>query len=395
VPFLPDADKPPLLDERAGIKKTRGWWAGLAAATAPVSLHTFGIPSAVCGVMIAVLEIQLAGVERALDDPASDDVYTTTRARPRRYRPGALGDDPIARATDAAAVAVLRYAGHLEAVVRADERAQGARLRGLRKVETERLLEAERLLEQTRSAVLDAAQALDTLSIRWATVLGRPELYAGASDVRTVAAVQRALMELASRPPPELAGTGLDLEGLRHVEISEYALMTNVEDGVVGSAESSWTLARTMAATPDRISGARPIDVTELHRLRPPEAREGWTLLDKLEAPPVSPPEWEYLQGVRARDKGRISEAERAFLSAAEESEPASMFELGMLDLARNAEASAESWFRQSASMSYPDAAFQLGLLYRRRGERDLALERFNEAAWLTELPGPRPQIGQ
>jgi tetratricopeptide (TPR) repeat protein len=381
MPLLAEADKPALLDEQAAIKKAQAKWAGVAAATLPFAAHLLFIPQAVCGTMIATLQAQQAGVDRALADPPRDDFYTKTRARPRRYRPGMIGDDPLAIAADMAALAILRYAAHLEAVVRADERSQGAERRGRGDLRDERLLEAERLIEQMQDAEREAGRELRTLSLRWAAFTGKPDIRQTLAESGSPRPAHEAVEALADDPPPNLAATGIDLELLRGATFLEAeAFVRSVEDGIVDSAEASWTLSRQMSATAVRLEAIRPI----ADRERYDEIAMGDSIATGESAPEPSQARRLYLRGALARDLGRFADAEGEFLAAADQAEPAAMFELGMIAAERGNAAGADEWFARAALEDDPDALFQLGLEKRRTGNPDEAITLFNRAAAAT-----------
>jgi tetratricopeptide (TPR) repeat protein len=378
VPLLSDADKPALLDEQAAIKKAQAKWAGVAALTLPIAAHLAFIPQAICGTIIATLQAQQAGVDRALADPPRDDFEVKTHARPRRYRPGMLGDDPLAMATDASALAILRYAAHLEAVVRADERSQGAERRGRHDLQDERLLEAERLIGQMQAAEREASQALRTLSLRWAPLAGQPRIGRATAQSRSA---HRAVQVLADEPPPNLAATGIDLDLLRHATFLESDASTEtLEDGIIESAETSWNLSRQMSVTAERLDTSRPM--ADRKQSGKPASLATLAVLDR--APELPQARRRYLRGTFERAMGRTSDAEAEFLVAAEQAEPAAMFELGMIAAGRGSSADADRWFARAALDEDPDALFQLGLKERRTGHTDRAIALFNRAAAAT-----------
>lgn len=119
-------------------------------------------------ISLTVLRRKQNAVERILADPPRFDYETSTRARRRRYIPGALGDDRLADATDQAALATLRAAAYLEASVRADKRSQGARIAGRANLVNWHLEEAHQLLEAGRKWSGQMAVALNVLAVTWA-----------------------------------------------------------------------------------------------------------------------------------------------------------------------------------------------------------------------------------
>lgn len=167
MPQLRDEDKPTLLDEQMSLRKAQVGWAAVLAGTAPFTSHVMHLPSALCGVMIALLKRQEIAVDRALTDPARNDFETSTRSRPRRYFTGHLGRSPLAVAVDEAAEAILRTASHFEAMVRADERALGARARGAGTTEAQRRGEAERFVAKARLSQADMAARVAFVGRWW------------------------------------------------------------------------------------------------------------------------------------------------------------------------------------------------------------------------------------
>jgi hypothetical protein len=386
VPLLAEGDRNALLDEQAAIKKAQAKWAGVAALTLPFATHLLLVPQAISGAMIATLQAQQAGVDRALADPPRADFGTKTHARSRRYRVGMLGEDPLDRAADAAAVAILRYAAHLEAVVRADERSQGAEQRGRYDLRDARLLEAERLIGKMQEAGRGAGRSLRTLSLRWAAFAGGPDLRQLLADAGPRHRAHEAVVELADNPPANLAATGIDLELLRGAEFREQeASIGSGEDGIIESAETSWALSRQMSATAARLEVSRPVADRQGHG-----DRDSWGLTEPARAPELPSARERYIRGIVERDLGQTAVAEDDFLVAAEHAEPAAMFELGMIAADRGNIARADQWFTRAALGDDPDALFQLALERRRAGDPKEATRLFGRAAAMTlrESPG-------
>jgi hypothetical protein len=326
--------------------------------------------------MIAVLKRKENAVDRALDDPPRRDYSTRTRARPRRYVVGTLGTDDLSIATDAAATAVLRASAYWEALVRADERAMGARSRNQPDLEQERLAEAARLLDGALESGVVAAGKLSNLSIVWAAVAQsrdvrrasvgpRPE-GEGAVDLRSL---------LRPRARKAFERTGLvvdDLDVTVHVSRGDRA--RPVEDQILESARRTRRLAQTTRALGQQIHRRPTLEGT-----RTPES-PGISM-----AALTRGIEWDW--DVPERDQDDLSAAEARDVSA--------IFELGLVERDRGETSSAERLFRQAAARGNADAMFELSMIERDRGEFSSAERWLREAALTVRRRQSRPTRGQ
>jgi tetratricopeptide (TPR) repeat protein len=164
MPFLDDDMKGVLLDERKALEDAQTKWEVLATVLLPLGTKVLFIPSVASGIMCAVLKRQQSAIQRALDDPPRRDFAIATRAKPRRYIRGRLGDDAISKATDEAALAGLRATSYLEALVRADERAAGATAAGNEVIANSQLDDASRMLDGVRAGAVLWSVALRELA---------------------------------------------------------------------------------------------------------------------------------------------------------------------------------------------------------------------------------------
>lgn len=94
---LAEEDRPRLEHERYSLKKAQVTWGGtlgvLSAGGMAFGPQVAALPVAVGSVCLAVLRRKEIAVEMALNDPPRSDWEIATRARRRRYVPGALGED--------------------------------------------------------------------------------------------------------------------------------------------------------------------------------------------------------------------------------------------------------------------------------------------------------------
>ncbi|HEU4738635.1 MAG TPA: hypothetical protein VFS54_06080 [Solirubrobacterales bacterium] len=294
------------------------------------------VPLTAFAVIIATLKRQENAIDRALDDPPRRDFTVRTRARSRRYLPGRLGTSDTAVATDLAAIATLRVAAYLEAMVRADERSQGAHLAGDKIAAEERTREAMDLLERARAAEALKAERLRWLGGAWAELGASPEF-----------ATQQA------EPNPEaLAKDGR----LRPAFVAREARRTGL---VVGDLD--------LRIEPETAPGEKTSDIlfTAARRTRSladasnavfedarsEEARR--LVATALPAPP--PPEYE--QGLRARSAGLVDQAMRLFEQAADRGSPDAMFELAERSLEQERLVEARDWFRRASDATQRNVA--------------------------------------
>lgn len=343
MPQLSDDEKPALLDERLSLRNAQaGWGAAFVVSTGSVAAILTPLlaiaPTTLCAVVIAILKRQENSVDRALDDPPRQDFSTETRARSRRYVPGRLGPSQLAMATDAAAIATLRVTAYLDAMVRADERAQGAQLAGDLNAAQHREWEARRFLERARAAEALKAIRFDWLGIAWANIALHPEV-ANIPVEPNPDLVQGDRILIPPEERAEVRSTGLvihDLD-LRPPAAVPLEQGESAAKALVGAATESRQLARKSFAV--------------FEDARSDEAR--W--LAKRALPPSPPPEYEL--GHLALQEGQMDKAQRLLQVAAEQGSPDAMFELGELSVARTDIASAEDWFRKASETAQIEAA--------------------------------------
>lgn len=332
MPFLNKDEKPPLLDERQSIQNAKAAWVGvggLGGSVALIAAIPAGLvvaPIALATILVVVLQRQENGVNRLLDDPPRLDFTTPTKARSRRYVAGQLGESDLAIATDQAALATLRVNAYAEALVRADERAQGARNAGDEQSAGEREREAFQFLERMRAASLDQAEILDELALIWAGIgakLTDLEDAAADLDVGPSSSVEAGLrrtrlvvsdLPAALRSPrPVEAGAATD-------PLSAVARASSETRNLARSGVAFFDDARTQLA-------AELVPGTDSHRKRPEE------LLKGLDALSLENPE----------------RAEPLLLEAANQGSPDAMFELGALALQRADREQAGLWFQRAS----------------------------------------------
>jgi hypothetical protein len=111
-------------------------------AIVAMAAHPIGwLPMTAAGALVLVGRKKARSAARIVEDPARDDVETRTRARTASSQIEALARSPNGSTLAGATFAILEAAGYEEAMVKADERAQGARLRDRRDLERARLAE--------------------------------------------------------------------------------------------------------------------------------------------------------------------------------------------------------------------------------------------------------------
>src|SRR5207245_2790719 len=116
-------------------------------------------------------------------------------------------------------------------------------------------------------------------------------------------------------------------------------------------AETSWLLSRQMRSTPTRLKPRQ-----RNRWLRAEDVEEGHLEAPVLEAPLAESPELSaarrsYLRGMIERDLGNSEAAERDLLAAADQSEPAAMFEVGMIARERGDARSSADWIGKAAEL--------------------------------------------
>ena len=171
MPTLEDDEKDPLRDQREEAEKAEADWYLVGAIASLASWAAIGTvlpPVAFCALFVWTLRREQITLSRALEDPPRRDFNIPTRARSRRYIPGLLGTDLLAIATDHAIISSFRRNAYLEAMVRADERSQGATMVGATAAATARAREANYFLERARAAEVDKAIRYTGLGIAWA-----------------------------------------------------------------------------------------------------------------------------------------------------------------------------------------------------------------------------------
>lgn len=341
MPFLEPDEKRPLLDERQSLRDAQASWAVAFVVGPPAVglLATAGlalVPLTAFAVIIATLKRQENAIDRALDDPPRSDFTVRTRARSRRYLPGQLGTSEAAIATDITAIATLRVAAYLEAMVRADERSQGARLAGDESVAEERTQEAMDLLERARAAEALKAERLKWLGGVWAELGARPEFATQQAEPNPEALardgrLRPALVAREARRAGLVVGD-LDL----HIQ-PETAVGETTSDILIAAARKTRSLANASNAV---FEDARS---DEARRLVGPA----------LPAP--APPE--YGRGLRARSAGLVDEAMQLFEQAADRGSPDAMFELAEQSLEQERLVEARDWFRRASDATQRNVA--------------------------------------
>jgi hypothetical protein len=358
---LDEGDRSALLDEQYELKDAQARWGMVAVALSTagtlIKPALFAAPIGVAGIAIGALKRKEYALDRALADPPRFDFETGTRAKRRRYVPGSLGSDRLSVSADNAAIATLRASAYLEAAVRADERAQGARLRDRDDLASWHLEEHEVLMVRARQASAEMADALDSLGVIWVAAVYE----AGAAEV-AVPVVRRA-----ERVPEEaldamhragMVTTDLDLSFVTPAGVSPRAEVLVFADVAFETAESSRRLARSA-----RRVARRPIELPSTTRLMiPPVATEA------------------YVAGRRAGERGRFAESRQMLARAADLGSPDAMFELAALSREQGDSAGARRWLDMAAARAEPVVRFE--------SERLLA-----PPLDLPELPPPPRQL--
>ena len=322
MPLLPDDAKPALLDEQMALRNAQAGWGAVAAAIGPITGHLWCLPSAVCGVMVTVLQRQANAIDRALADPPRKDFSTRTVPRRRRYAAGQLGTEPLAVISDDAALATLQVVAYLEAFVRAEERAQGALADGFHDVAGARLAEAERYLEGARRSEALLADVLGAVGNEWASFAFDPEVSAMSASPRdtedesAVVDVKRSLSGLARSL---IRRTGLVIDDLNlAVPMQASSIGAPLQSLIINAAVNARELALSARTVSTRVSvpSIKPLRVAEL------ETRPVPLELEDL------PQTREYGFGVIEQDRGNLKSAEAWFERAAATGDLHAMYQL-------------------------------------------------------------------
>jgi hypothetical protein len=161
MPLTPESAKPALLDSMRDARKAQAAYAAIAALSIPGMLGT-PLIAGVALVIVYVLERDRADSERLLAAPPRSDFRTPVRAKRRRYI-ASVDQSSFVTAADRFTERALDVAAYKEAILRADERAQGAALAGEHELEKQRLEDAQhalyRALEESER-LRDAAERL-------------------------------------------------------------------------------------------------------------------------------------------------------------------------------------------------------------------------------------------
>lgn len=182
------AVRQPLLDEQLEWQKANvvygaaaKLWAGVGTTVggAGAALGVTQAIAAGAGSFIPVAVLTLIAVraryrdvtiEHRLNDPPRLDFETSTHPRRRSFRPEALGDTPLERAAKPFLMAALMADARMEASVRAEERALGARESGRPDLAIERESEARRFVREGALLQMDIERRAVTLSIQLAAL---------------------------------------------------------------------------------------------------------------------------------------------------------------------------------------------------------------------------------
>ena len=335
---LREEEKPDLLDEQQALKDAQAAWGGVLGVLSAVGLvinpAISALPVAVGAISVAVMKRKQNAVDRILADPPRFDYEIATRARRRRYEPGSLGGSPLALATDQAAIATLRAASYLEASVRADERAEGARIVGRLDLADWHLEEAKRLLEMGRSWAGEMSAAWDVHAISWAAFAVDTDL----AEIPLPDDIHAPDLNLQAREALDrtrLVFDDLDFTSGRFEldEIQSLPGRSTVGDlaleSAVTSREVSWSSGRVAG-------GARALPERTVERPLPSAIRV------------------EDLRTLRAGGRPKVEGAEQRLLSAVEEGSPDAMFDLGLLSYARGDRVRAQTLLGRAAATTAP-----------------------------------------
>jgi len=384
VPFLQTSDKPALLDEQLQLRNTQVAWAAIGVLSLPLAAHVLFLPNVVSGLMVALLKRQENAIDRALADPPRDDFATSTRARSRRYIAGHLGGDELGDATDEVAVVTLRSAAYLEAMVRADERAQGARTHGRLDLEHERLLEAARMVDGFKAASWVRANALERLSFAFAASsqreqFGQPQSTPVTAGLPPIVDA-RSLMSASTLDA--VRRTGLVLKDL-DLRVSVPRMPSGRSKAVLDVLQATSRLARTTRGAitiAERLAPLRPQqdfdDATAVERAADVERalahqREDFEEYDELyEVDAFAARTGDAAAATQLADdelnRGRFESARRWFEIASASGSAQAQTELGAMLLAQGDVLSAEKVLRVVADTGDLDALVDLAALLAR-----------------------------
>jgi hypothetical protein len=354
---MSENDKPHLLDEQQSLKSAQAMWGGTVTVLSTLGALTLpaifpATPIIVGAVAITVLKRKQYAVERVLADPPRSDYQTATYAHRRRYIPGALGDSPLALATDQAAVATLRATAYLEASVRADERSQGARIDGHDSLADWHLEERANHFELALRWSGEMAVALTVLAYSWAAFA----IDSGLGDVAIPTDIpERDFF------PEERAG------------LERTGLVTHDLDLVTGRREDVRQVLALGFSTVGDVALESAVSTRELSRATDQVARGTRALPERAdqEAEQLLPSAEEREEALRGVD---LESAMPRLLPAAEQGSADAMFDLGLIANARGDHAAARNWLSQAAAVSAP----------RSREEYFVQLERVREYEQIT-----------
>jgi hypothetical protein len=237
VPFTGDDAKPALLDEIANIEKHQATWTLIAVLTgaaggllvAPLAAGIVG-PPAVC---IYILQRDKIDTNRILNDPPRPDFRVPVRARRRRFESAHM-QTPIDRATAEFAEAVLERSAHVEAAVRADERAQAALAAADAASYRQRLIEGQRATERAAELVDRVTRASDGLAEAWATNVRFLEDALDPAARRSLTAGMRGEIDAVAVLPPA-AHEYVRRTGLVTRDLHPRVIVTDADAGAVVS----------------------------------------------------------------------------------------------------------------------------------------------------------------
>lgn len=332
---LRDEDKPDLLDEQKSLKDAQAKWGGTTAILSVIGAAIIApafivLPVSVAAISVTVLRLKQNSVERLLADPPRFDYATGTQAHRRRYVPGALGSDPLAIATDQAAIATLRATAYFEAAVRADERSQGARIDGRADLAEWQLAMARNLFERGRKWSGEMAISLDALAVTFAAfAVGSPLDEAPLPDAIPEGDLSGQAREALSRVGLAIAGLDLSVGRPEETRIALGEGRSTVGQVALESAIATRDLAR---SANEVAAGERALPRGTMRELESP-LREG----HQRSAIARFDPE----------DRERL-------LPAAERGSVDAMFQLGALAHEGGDREEARRWLGRAAELSAP-----------------------------------------
>jgi len=151
-----------------------GAGAALGVTAAAVAGAAAFIPVTVLALIAVRARYRDLTIEHRLKDPPRLDFETSTHPRRRSFRPEALGDTPLERAAKPFLMAALMADARMEASVRAEERALGARESGRPDLAIEREREARRFVREGALLQTEIERRAVTLSIQLAALKPPP-----------------------------------------------------------------------------------------------------------------------------------------------------------------------------------------------------------------------------